>query len=119
MKTPTEFTPEQGKFTEGPFVFHETKCEGPFRHFSIGRALPDDPAMLANGMGADGEYMLLTGICTEADARQFAAADKLLHACRLIAENAPRIAEWLEQNDPSALKQVRAAIAAATGGQAQ
>lgn len=51
----------------------------------------------------------------QANARLIAAAPDLLHACRLIIENAPLAADWLERNDIGAYKQVKAAITKATG----
>lgn len=51
----------------------------------------------------------------KANQRLIAAAPELLHACRLIAQNAPRVRDWLSDNDPAALLQVLAAIDKATG----
>ena len=48
-----------------------------------------------------------------ANARLIAAAPELLHACRLVASNAPRVAEWLKENDPQAYAQICDAIAKA------
>jgi hypothetical protein len=49
-----------------------------------------------------------------ANARLIAAAPELLHACLLIAGNAPEVAAWLREYDPGAFKQIQAAIAKAT-----
>lgn len=54
------------------------------------------------------------GAREEANARLAAAAPELLHACLLIAGNAPEVAAWLREYDPEAFKQVQAAIAKAT-----
>jgi hypothetical protein len=82
----------------------------------------------ANGSPTTGQHMIAgakPGYLAEvrdlgrgdviANARLIAAAPDLLHACRLIAENAPLAAEWLRENDPAAYAQVAQAIARATG----
>jgi hypothetical protein len=69
----------------------------------------------AEGRRAVASYIAGLQKADEANARLIAAAPDLLHACRLIAGNAPLVAAWLRENDLNALRQVEAAISKAEG----
>lgn len=45
-----------------------------------------------------------------------AAGPELLHACLLVTRNAPILAQWIKENDPTAFAQVCEAIKKAGGG---
>lgn len=76
------------------------------------------PADACIGLEDDTSPIDYVAVCHTRDAPLIAAAPELLHACELIAQNAPLVATWLAANDPAAFAQVNAAIAKATGGDA-
>lgn len=57
---------------------------------------------------------LVQGDDAKDNALLIAAAPELLHACRLVTENAPLIAEYIKATDPGAFAQIQAAIKKAT-----